>query len=59
VTAAREYSEEDLEKAFHRPCGEPISIDERIRENFERMRPIKALLDLVPRLQAGGYLVKT
>jgi hypothetical protein len=52
----REYSKVDLTKSFCSACGKPISIDEQIRMNFERMCSIQALFDSVPQFQTYGYL---
>ena len=52
----REYSEGDLKRSFCSACGKPISIDDPIRKNFERMRSIQVLFDSVPQFRTCGYL---
>jgi hypothetical protein len=51
-----EYSEADLGKSFCSDCSTPINIDEKIREDLERVRSIQALLSSVSDFQRYGYL---
>jgi hypothetical protein len=52
----RKYAQADFNIGFCPKCGEPVSIDEKLKTEHAKQSRITKLLEEVPRLQSDGYL---
>ena len=52
----RKYAQADFNIRFCPKCGEPVSIEEKLKTEHAKQSRITKLFEEVPRLQSDGYL---